>query len=186
MITYQLTPPNVHRSNADEWSIRTWKDHFISGLSNTHPNFPLYLWDRLINQANISLNLLRKSRIHPKLLSYQELEGVLDYNKTPLFPPGSQVMIHEKDEKRHTWGPRILHGWYIGPSLYKYRCVKVYIPKQSLREFQITSPSFHILEFNQNCHLTKRFYKKQKIWSIPFKNSPKRKILLPINQHWNP
>jgi len=44
--------------------------------------------------------------------------------------------------------------------------VKVYIPKQSLREFQITSPSFHILEFNQNCHLTKRFYKKKKRYGV--------------------
>ena len=125
MITYQVNPPNVHRDNEDEISIRTWKDHFISGLSRTHPNFSLYLLDILIHQDNFSLNLLRKSRIHTKLSSYQELEGILDYNKTPLFPPGIQVLIHKKSEKRHMWEPRILLGWYIGPLLDHYRCVKV-------------------------------------------------------------
>ena len=136
MITWQLTPLNIHRDNADERFIRTWKNHFISFLSRTNPNLPLYLWDRLIDQSNISLNLLRKSRINQNLSAYQELEGILDYNKTPLFPPGSQVLIYEKVEKRHTWGPRRLLGCYIGTELNQYRFLKLYITQQSLREFQ--------------------------------------------------
>ena len=127
-IEYQFTPPNVHRSNSAERAIRTWKDHFLSGISNTHSQFPLYLWDRLVDQANITLNLMRKSRIHPTLSAYQELEGTFNYNKTPIFPPGCKVLIHEKASQRHTWGLRGIIGWYLGPAMHHYRCVRVYVP----------------------------------------------------------
>jgi hypothetical protein len=42
--TFQLVPPHVHRWNAAERAISTWKDHFISILSSTDLNFPLRLW----------------------------------------------------------------------------------------------------------------------------------------------
>ena len=52
-ITYQLVPPNVHRRNAAERDISTWKDHFVSGLCSTDPSFPMHLWDRLYRNAII-------------------------------------------------------------------------------------------------------------------------------------
>ena len=64
-IDFQLAPPGIHRRNAAERAIRTWKNHFIAGLCSTDPNFPLNLWDRLIPQANITLSLLRGSRLNP-------------------------------------------------------------------------------------------------------------------------
>ena len=66
-VTYQLVPPHIHRRNAAERAISTWKDHFIATLSNTDPLFPLHLWCRLIDQATTTLNLLRPSRINPRL-----------------------------------------------------------------------------------------------------------------------
>jgi hypothetical protein len=47
---YQLVPPHIHRRNAAERAIRTFKNHFIAGLCSTHPDFPLRLWDSLIPQ----------------------------------------------------------------------------------------------------------------------------------------
>jgi hypothetical protein len=44
-VKYQLVPPNVHRHNAAEQAIRTYKNHFISILCGADPNFPLALWD---------------------------------------------------------------------------------------------------------------------------------------------
>jgi hypothetical protein len=58
-IKYQLVPPHVHRRNAAERAIRTFKNHFISGLASTNPNFPLHLWCRLVRQAEETLNMLR-------------------------------------------------------------------------------------------------------------------------------
>jgi hypothetical protein len=61
----QLAPPNMHRTNAAEKAIHIWKCHFIAGLSSVHPNFPMHLWCRLIEQATTTLNLLRPSWINP-------------------------------------------------------------------------------------------------------------------------
>jgi hypothetical protein len=57
-ITYQVVPPHCHRRNAAERAIRTFKEHFVAGLSSVDPSFPLHLWDRLLPQAEITLNLL--------------------------------------------------------------------------------------------------------------------------------
>jgi hypothetical protein len=62
-----LPPPGIHRRNAAERAIRTFKNHFIAGLCGVDQYFPLHLWDRLLPQAILTLNLLRGSRINPKL-----------------------------------------------------------------------------------------------------------------------
>ena len=66
-IKYQLTPAGSHSRNAAERAIQTFKHHFIAGLNSVHPSFPLRLWDKLIPQAVITLNLLRPSRLNPNL-----------------------------------------------------------------------------------------------------------------------
>jgi hypothetical protein len=50
-IAYQLVPPHCHQRNAAERAIRTFKEHFVAGLSSAGPSFPLHLWDRLLPQA---------------------------------------------------------------------------------------------------------------------------------------
>jgi hypothetical protein len=47
-VDYQLVPPHCHLRNAAEHAIRTFKEHFVAGLSSVDPTFPLYLWDRLL------------------------------------------------------------------------------------------------------------------------------------------
>jgi hypothetical protein len=59
-INYQLAPPHIHRGNNAERAIQTFKNHFSSGLCSVDPNLPLKLWDKLLPQATIMLNLLRK------------------------------------------------------------------------------------------------------------------------------
>jgi hypothetical protein len=86
-IAYQLVPPHMHRCNAAERAICTWKNHFIAGLCSTDTRFPMHLWDRLIAQATLTLNLLRPSRRNPRVSAYTMLEGNFDFNKTPLAPP---------------------------------------------------------------------------------------------------
>jgi hypothetical protein len=50
-VDYQLVPPHYHRRNAAECAIRTFKEHFVAGLSSVDPTFTLHLWDRLLPQA---------------------------------------------------------------------------------------------------------------------------------------
>jgi hypothetical protein len=126
-ITFQLVPPGVHRANAAERAIRTFKNHFIAGLSSTDSNFPLHLWDRLLPQAVLTLNLLRGSRINPNLSAWAQVHGTFDFDRTPIAPPGTRVLVHSKPGDRTTWAPHALDGWYIGPTLDHYRCHRVWM-----------------------------------------------------------
>lgn len=127
-ITYQLVPPHMHRRNAAERAIRTFKNHFIAGLATCDPEFPLRAWDLLLPQAQLTLNLLRTSRINPALSAHQILFGNYNFNATPIAPPGTKVLVHEKPDQRASFAPHGITGWYVGPAPEHYRCYKVYIP----------------------------------------------------------
>ncbi len=78
-IDFQLVAPGVHQSNAAERAIHTFKNHFIAGLCTTDPAF----WDKRLEQAQHSLNLLQTSRLHPQLSEYAHIWGNFDFNRTP-------------------------------------------------------------------------------------------------------
>jgi hypothetical protein len=126
-LEYQLVPPHCHRRNAADRAIRTFKEHFVAGLSSVDPTFPLHLWDKLLPQAEITLNLLRTSRLHPQLSAAAHFHGLVDYNKTDFAPPGCKIIAHEKPGKRRTWAPHGQHGYSLGPAMHHYRCQNVYI-----------------------------------------------------------
>jgi hypothetical protein len=126
-IKYQLAAPGQHRTNAAERAIRTFKNHFIAGLCSIDDNFPINLWDRLLPQAIITINLLRGSRINPKHSAWSQLFGPYDFNKEPIAPPGIRVLVHVKPDNRTTWAPHAEEGWYIGPAQEHYRCYRVYM-----------------------------------------------------------
>ena len=120
-VRFQLSPPNDHRTNPAEKAIDTWKCHFIAGLASVDPAFPVHLWCRLIRQCNLTLNLLRTSRINPRLSAEAQLNGAFDFNRTPLAPPGTKVIVHETPKQRATWDDHGQEAWYIGPAAFHYR-----------------------------------------------------------------
>jgi hypothetical protein len=81
---FQLAPPDSHRRNSAERAIRSFKDHLITGLCSTDKSFPMHVWDRILPQAVITLNMLRKSRIYPKLSAATHIFGQHDYNRAPI------------------------------------------------------------------------------------------------------
>ena len=99
-IKWQQVPPGQHRRNAAERAICTFKNFFVVGLAICDPSFPIREWDRLLPGAELCLNLLRNSRINPKLSAWSYLFGQFDFNRTPLAPPGTELVIHEKPDKR--------------------------------------------------------------------------------------
>jgi hypothetical protein len=126
-VEYQLVPPPCHRRNAAERAIRTLKEHFMAGIYLVDPTFTLHLWDILLPQAEIALNLLRTSRLHPQLSAAAHFHGLVDYKKTAFAPPGCKIIVHEKPGKRRTWAPHGQHGYSLGPAMHHYRCQNVYI-----------------------------------------------------------
>jgi hypothetical protein len=147
---YQLAPPNMHRTNAAEKAIDTWKCHFISGLSSVDPRFPMHLWCRLIPQATTTLNLLRPSRINPRLSAEAQLNGAFDFNRSPFAPPGTRVLVHETPANRRTWAPHGVDGWYIGAAQEHYRCYRVYITSTASERIAKT-----VQFFPHNCAMPK-------------------------------
>jgi hypothetical protein len=128
-ITFQLVPPYSHRRNAAERAIRSFKDHLIAGLCSTDKYFPMHLWDRILPQAVMTLNMLIISRLNPKLSAATRIFGQHDYNRASMAPPGTRIIAHETPGKRKTWAPHGQDGGYIGPALEHYRCYTVYITK---------------------------------------------------------
>ena len=58
-IKYKLVPPSNHRAKNAEREIQTFNNHFIEGLCSVDKYFNLQLWDRLLQQATISVHMLR-------------------------------------------------------------------------------------------------------------------------------
>jgi hypothetical protein len=60
--------------------IRTVQNHFIAALCSVDPEFPIHLWERLVPLAKITLiNVLRGSRINPKLSAWAKVHGTFDF-----------------------------------------------------------------------------------------------------------
>jgi hypothetical protein len=112
-LTFQLVTPYSHRRNAAERVIRSFKGHLIAGLCSTGKLFPMHLWDRLLPQAVITLNMLRTSRVNPKLSASTHIDGQYDFKRAPMAPPGTRIIAHETPIRRRTWALNGQDGWYI-------------------------------------------------------------------------
>jgi hypothetical protein len=126
-MTYELVPPGCHRRNEAEVAIQNFKAHFLSILAGVVNDFPFKLWDKLLPQAEITINLLHQSNATPVISAYAHLSGPFDYNKLPLAPMGCKVQVHEKPDTRGTWAFHSVDGWYIGTSREHYRMHKCHI-----------------------------------------------------------
>jgi hypothetical protein len=98
----ELVPPGCHQRNTAEVAIRNFKAHFLSILADVADDFPPSLWDRLLPQTEITINLIRQSNATPNVSAYAHLSGPFGYNKMPLALMGCEAQVHEKTDKRGT------------------------------------------------------------------------------------
>jgi hypothetical protein len=80
---FQLKPPDMHWRNKAEWMIRHFKNYFLSILAGVDAMFPPYLWDLLLPQAKLNVNLLHQATINPKISTWEYFNGPFDFNETP-------------------------------------------------------------------------------------------------------
>ena len=97
---FQLVPPDIHRQNAAERAIRTFKAHFLTILAGVAPDFPRHLWDLLLPQTEMTLNLLRQATANPAISAWEYFNGNFNYNVTPLGPLRISVIFHTKKGRR--------------------------------------------------------------------------------------
>jgi hypothetical protein len=127
-INIQLVPPHNHRANAAEQAIATFKEHFIATLATVNQLCLLQLWDEILPQVELTLNMLRFSRHNPKISANQEVYGAFNFNKTPRAPPGMKALIYDNPTSRASWVPYAMNGYYVGPAPNHYQCLRFYIP----------------------------------------------------------
>ncbi len=68
--TIQLVPPDNHRRNLAERAIQTFKNHFKAIIAGVDDSFPMKLWDKLLPQTVLTLNLLRQSNFALTVSAY--------------------------------------------------------------------------------------------------------------------
>ncbi len=89
----ELAPPGCHRRNAAKVAIHNFKAHFLSVLAGVANDFPpRILWDWLLPQTKIMINLIQQSNATLNILSYVHLSGPFDCNKMPLAPMGCEAL----------------------------------------------------------------------------------------------
>ena len=85
------------------------------------PTFPIAYWCRLLPQIYFSFNIVRKFRQNPLLSSWAAMEGEFPFNSTLITPPGSEMLMHKKPNRRKTFSFNAKKAWYIAPCLQHYR-----------------------------------------------------------------
>ncbi len=93
---FQLIPPDMHCRNQAERTVCTFKNHFLLILAGVNPAFPPYLWDLLLPQAELTLNLLWQATLNLRISAWEFFQGLFDLNKMPLGPVGCWLLIHAK------------------------------------------------------------------------------------------
>ncbi len=102
-MTYELVPPGNHQCNQAERAVQMFKVLFISILAGINNKFPLSLWCHLLEPTEFTLNLLRQSKVAPKISAYAHIHGPHDYMKKPFAPLGCTIQAHIKPEDCRTW-----------------------------------------------------------------------------------
>jgi hypothetical protein len=145
-LKYQTVPPGDHRQNPAERSIQDVKAHFISVRACVDPAFPKNCWDLLLPHVELTMSLLRPSKINPLLSAYTMVYGHFDYRKHPLAPAGSKVIVHDKPKDRGTWADRGTGGFFIAHAPQHYRCFSCYMPRtNSIRTSKLLSSSLPVV-----------------------------------------
>ena len=120
-IDHQLVPPDIHRRNAANISIRTLKAHLLATLSGVAHDFPRHLWDLLMPQAELTLNLLQQETANPAMSAWEFFSRAFNYDETPLGPLGICVIVHTNTTSRCLWEFCGKDGWIVGVTLKLYQ-----------------------------------------------------------------
>ena len=106
----KLVPPHCHQRNVTKVAIKAFKRNFSSIIAGVAIDFPMHQWERLLTQAEITINLLRQSNTTPTVSAYTEIFGPFNYNIMPLGIMGCAVLIYENPNAHATWDNHSVYG----------------------------------------------------------------------------
>ena len=120
--------PANHRANKAERGIRDAKNHLIATFCGADPSYPAAELDRFLEQAEITLNILRPYRPRPDISAYEGVYGQkYDFAAHPMAPCGVRVLVYEQTSVRGSWAPHGVPGFYLGPALKHYRSFRTLV-----------------------------------------------------------
>ena len=76
-----------------ERAIQTFENYFITVRSGTDSAFPEQAWNHILEHVVVTLNMLRPSRLNPKISAYMQLYGIFDFNKIPIAPQDAKPLF---------------------------------------------------------------------------------------------
>ena len=80
----------------------------------------------MLPQVTITLNMFLPSWLNPGLSFYEQVDGINNFDPTPLVPLVWKVQIHEKPHKQLTYAPHSADVFYLGPTVNHYICYTWY------------------------------------------------------------
>jgi hypothetical protein len=128
-MNYELVPPGQHRHIQAEQAIQTFKAHFISILASVNDNFPLLLWCHLLKPTEFTLNLLRQSRVAPKILAFAHNSSTHNCMQKRFALIGCAVQMHVKPDNHLSWDTRLEPGFNLGTSMEHHQCFRVHVTR---------------------------------------------------------
>ena len=80
--------------------------------------------------------MLRTSRNNNNIISYEELNGKFNWNRTPIAPLGTRGMLFIHPDSRNTFTPHYDEAFTVGKARHHYRLLNFYVP--TTRGYRIT------------------------------------------------
>ena len=128
-VSFQFISAGTHRANKAERAIQSFKNHFIACLASVDSTFPMEYWPSLLEQAEITINILRPFADNSNMSAYEGIfKDKYDFLAHPLAPPGTRVVVYDPADNRSSWALHGVAGYYLGPALNHYREMRCYIP----------------------------------------------------------
>ena len=115
----------------------------------------MLIWDKLLQQVEISSDLLRKSNTATKVSAHSHLFRPFDFNYYPLAPFGCPVLIYVPTQIHKSLRKHTHKCWYLGCNLDEYHshiCVnnatkqKYTSPTVVFNHVNITSPTIIVAD----------------------------------------
>ena len=125
-VVVDRVPPHQKRANKAERAIQTFRNHFLSILVGTHPNFPINQWHHLLPQAEATLNMMHAWPDNFTISAYHGIHRrPYDFLSHPMAPCGTLLVAHDPGGEK--WDNHGRIGFYLGPALTHYRAYHCFI-----------------------------------------------------------
>ena len=112
-------------------------------LAEVDPAFPKIMWENLLAQTELTLNLLCLATLNPRILAWEHFNGAFDYSETSLGPIRCKIIIHTTSNNHKSWNQRGRKGFSVGPALHHYRCIQAIDKKIKALLITDTEDYFH-------------------------------------------